>query len=82
MVRNRWMLFAACLAIFALALPLSAGDEWKPIFNGKDMSGWEHIGSGPFGLKPKKVKQTLKELLPAPESQPNVESEPAREASS
>ena len=51
------------LRFSALALPLSAGDEWKPIFNGKNVSGWEHVGPGPFGFKPKKVQETLKELL-------------------
>ena len=20
--------------------------DWEPVFNGKDLSGWEHVGSG------------------------------------
>ena len=23
-------------------------DNWKPLFNGKDLSGWEHVGPGSF----------------------------------
>jgi hypothetical protein len=39
-------------AIFLLmaALPVSAaraqGDAWKPLFNGKDLTGWKHVGPG------------------------------------
>ncbi len=50
-MRNRWMWFASCLAVCALALPLGAHDEWKHIFNGKDMSGWEHVGPGHFTVE-------------------------------
>ena len=45
------MWFASCLAVCALALPLGAHDEWKHIFNGKDMSGWEHVGPGHFTVE-------------------------------
>src|SRR6185295_6270226 len=32
-------------AIFAFVIPLAAADM-KPLFNGKDLSGWEVIGDG------------------------------------
>ncbi len=36
-----------CIITIALALPTFA-QEWKPLFNGKDLSGWEHVGPGSF----------------------------------
>ena len=33
------------------------------------MSGWEPVGPGPFGFKPKKVQEALKELLPELETE-------------
>ncbi|MGA2630704.1 MAG: DUF1080 domain-containing protein [Terriglobia bacterium] len=36
-----------CIIAIALALPTFA-QEWKPLFNGKDLSGWEHVGPGSF----------------------------------
>ena len=33
------------LAIIALSIPLAAAD-WKPLFNGKDLTGWEVRGDG------------------------------------
>jgi len=36
-----------CLAIFVLSLPLTAQSTgWKQLFNGKDLSGWKHVGPG------------------------------------
>ena len=38
------------LVILALALALIPGralaDEWKQLFNGKDLTGWKHVGPG------------------------------------
>ena len=34
--------------LLALAFPLVAAENWKPLFNGKDLSGWEHVGPGTF----------------------------------
>jgi len=40
--------------VLALVLALAPGrvlaGEWKQLFNGKDMSGWEHVGPGGFVL--------------------------------
>jgi hypothetical protein len=36
------------LAISAMAV---AADGWKPLFNGKNMDGWEHVGPGEFTLE-------------------------------
>ena len=33
------------LAFFAL-LPIIQGADWKPLFNGKDATGWKHVGPG------------------------------------
>lgn len=35
------------LAAFA-ALPLCAQQGFRPLFNGKDLSGWKHVGPGSF----------------------------------
>ncbi len=37
---------ALSFLVIATALPLAAG-EWKPLFNGKDLSGWQAVG-GPI----------------------------------
>jgi hypothetical protein len=34
-----------------LLTPLSAADSWKPLFNGKDLSGWKHVGPGKFEVE-------------------------------
>src|SRR5258708_29563316 len=36
---------AAAPALFAFAA-LPQKDAWKPLFNGKDLSGWKHVGPG------------------------------------
>ena len=35
--------------VLALAPALHAESDWKPLFNGKDLTGWKHVGSG--GMK-------------------------------
>jgi hypothetical protein len=37
--------FAATLL---LVIPLAHAGDWKQLFNGKDMTGWEHVGPGRF----------------------------------
>ena len=44
---------ATLLAFFCLVPTTAFGaledvrkQEWKPLFNGKDLSGWEHVGPG------------------------------------
>ena len=39
------------VCLFALSVSTFAGEKWKPLFNGKNMNGWEHVGPGEFTLK-------------------------------
>ena len=32
-------------------LPLAHADQWKQLFNGKDFTGWEHVGPGRFTVE-------------------------------
>src|SRR6202048_4625323 len=42
---SRYLL--AFLCILGLSLPLGAQtDDWKQLFDGKDMVGWKHVGPG------------------------------------
>ena len=41
-----WVLFGFVLAF--LPYRLGAEEGWKPLFNGKDLSRWEHVGPGSF----------------------------------
>jgi len=42
---KRWMLIFSLLILGAL--PVGAQDgEWKQLFNGKDLTGWKHVGPG------------------------------------
>ena len=36
------------LCAILVALPLLGADKWTPLFDGKDMSGWQHVGPGSF----------------------------------
>ncbi|HEV2495986.1 MAG TPA: DUF1080 domain-containing protein [Terriglobia bacterium] len=42
-----------CLILFSLSvLPAQAqSTAWKQLFNGKDMTGWEHVGPGGFTVE-------------------------------
>ncbi len=46
------MLKRLCLifSVLFLAAPPSAGEngKWTPLFNGKDLTGWQHVGPGNF----------------------------------
>ena len=42
---KRWMLVFAILAFGSLAAGAEDG-EWKQLFNGKDLTGWKHVGPG------------------------------------
>jgi len=45
---RRWMLIlvvSAVTAMFALAAHPQK-ENWKPLFNGKDLTGWRHVGPG------------------------------------
>ncbi|MFB3922366.1 MAG: DUF1080 domain-containing protein [Terriglobia bacterium] len=37
--------------VFLVCLPAYAHGEWRPLFNGKDLDGWQHVGPGGFELK-------------------------------
>ena len=39
------------LLLILLGLPLAYAADWKPIFDGKDMNGWEHVGPGSFTVE-------------------------------
>lgn len=40
------------LLAILLLIPLGhAGEHWKPLFDGKDMNGWEHVGPGRFTVE-------------------------------
>ena len=41
----------AFVCLFALSVSMLAGEKWKPLFNGKNMNGWEHVGPGEFTLQ-------------------------------
>jgi hypothetical protein len=36
------------MACFATAAP---ADEWKPLFNGKDLAAWQHVGKGSMSVE-------------------------------
>jgi hypothetical protein len=42
MLHSTLALFLLCLSVTAQAQT----DEWKELFNGKDLTGWKHVGSG------------------------------------
>jgi len=47
MIRARLLLTAACFALCCLALTARPqSKEWKQLFNGKDLTGWKHVGPG------------------------------------
>ncbi len=47
---ERFVFFFAIME-FGLLLGSAQSQEWKPLFNGKDLSGWEHVGPGKFVLE-------------------------------
>jgi hypothetical protein len=38
--------FAALLALAGASSLRAEGESWKPLFNGKDLEGWKHVGPG------------------------------------
>jgi hypothetical protein len=46
-----------CLIALGPAL-LSAADNWKPLFNGKDLTGWKMAGPGQFVIEDGMMKTT------------------------
>ena len=46
-MRNRWILLPALMAL-GVATGSAQSGEWQPLWNGKDSTGWQHIGYGRF----------------------------------
>jgi hypothetical protein len=47
MFRRKLLLAVTCVALCSLALAARPqSPEWKPLFNGKDLTGWRHVGPG------------------------------------
>ena len=42
---------ALSLILFLLAIGLTQAQEWRQLFNGKDLAGWEQIGPGEFVIE-------------------------------
>ncbi|HEV2492036.1 MAG TPA: DUF1080 domain-containing protein [Terriglobia bacterium] len=59
---KRWAVYALLLAVFqggvALAQPgaQTEGGEWKQLFNGKDLTGWKHVGAGAMTVENGMIK--------------------------
>jgi len=45
----RRLIFALCVSIAASPAAFSA--EWKQLFNGKDLTGWQHVGKGSMSVE-------------------------------
>src|SRR5246127_3972378 len=44
---RKLMAIGACVGLSCLALAAPPqSKEWKPLFNGKDLAGWKHVGPG------------------------------------
>src|SRR5262245_50988932 len=44
--------FAALILTGSYAMNASADDSgWRPLFNGKDLDGWQHVGPGRFVIE-------------------------------
>ena len=41
---SKWMIFLAVLGFASLTNAQT--DEWKQLFDGKDLTGWKHVGPG------------------------------------
>lgn len=39
------------LLTLVLLVPLAHAGDWKPLFDGKDMNGWHHVGPGGFTVE-------------------------------
>jgi hypothetical protein len=54
--KSTWIVTLLCLA--ALVLVVHAAGPWKPLFNGQDLDGWEHVGPGKFTVENGLLKTT------------------------
>jgi hypothetical protein len=40
-----------CVPLLLVALSTLGQSEWKQLFNGRDLAGWEHVGPGRFAVE-------------------------------
>jgi hypothetical protein len=45
-IMHRWILLLTLLLLPALAPAQTQTEEWKQLFDGKDLTGWKHVGPG------------------------------------
>ena len=46
-MRKLFAYLAAAIVVLGFAFASHAQkDNWKPLFNGKDLTGWKHVGPG------------------------------------
>jgi len=45
-IMHRWILLLTVLLLPALAPAQTQTEEWKQLFDGKDLTGWKHVGPG------------------------------------
>lgn len=45
-IMHRWILLLTVLVLPALAPAQTQTEEWKQLFDGKDLTGWKHVGPG------------------------------------
>ena len=51
-MRTPRLLAAFCLPLSLTLILSSCGDDgWKPLFNGQDLAGWQHVGKGEFTVE-------------------------------
>ena len=46
-----WRVFIAGLALTLFLAAAKPEPQWKPLFNGKDLSGWKHVGPGSMSVE-------------------------------
>ena len=47
----RFRALMACVVTAGLAMPALADEPWRPLFDGKSLDGWEHVGPGGFRVE-------------------------------
>ena len=45
---TRYLLVIALIGAATMSSASQGADEWRPLFNGKDLQGWSHVGPGRF----------------------------------
>ncbi len=43
---RKWVVVFPFLAAFVMAPARPQAPEWQSLFNGKDLTGWKHVGPG------------------------------------